>query len=115
MAVHMPSVEEITKNFCHTILPQIIGQPTYERIYKIHKLLMENAATMDTTVGGGAHGHLGLVLTGQHYLQLTGGKLCITKQSWTKPGTTKSLHGASQVGKSPHNSPPTADNVSEVP
>eukprot|EP00957_Ditylum_brightwellii_P106836 8150585-Ditylum_brightwellii.AAC.1 len=95
MVVNAPSVEKITKSFRHTILPQIVGQPTYERIYKIHKLLMENTATMDTTVGGGAHGHLGLVLTGQHYLQLTRGKLCTTEQSGTKPSTTKSLYGAS--------------------
>eukprot|EP00957_Ditylum_brightwellii_P126175 9619510-Ditylum_brightwellii.AAC.1 len=33
---------------------------------------MENEATINTAVGGGAYDHLGLVLTGQRYIQLTG-------------------------------------------
>eukprot|EP00957_Ditylum_brightwellii_P120577 9198268-Ditylum_brightwellii.AAC.1 len=33
---------------------------------------MENAASIDTTIGGGLHGHLGLVITPARYLQLTG-------------------------------------------
>eukprot|EP00957_Ditylum_brightwellii_P175726 13380238-Ditylum_brightwellii.AAC.1 len=72
MAVNVPSMEEITKSFRHTNLPQVVGLPSYEKIYEVHKLLMENAATINSMVGGGAHDHLGLTLTGQRYLQQTG-------------------------------------------
>eukprot|EP00957_Ditylum_brightwellii_P172214 13109925-Ditylum_brightwellii.AAC.1 len=33
---------------------------------------MKNVVIIGTTIGGGAHGHLSLVLTGRRYLQLTG-------------------------------------------
>eukprot|EP00957_Ditylum_brightwellii_P188784 14369841-Ditylum_brightwellii.AAC.1 len=33
---------------------------------------MENAASIDTTIAGGQHGHLGLVIMPARYLQLTG-------------------------------------------
>eukprot|EP00957_Ditylum_brightwellii_P025439 1923662-Ditylum_brightwellii.AAC.1 len=76
MVVNATSVEEITKSFCYMVLLQIMGQPKYECIYKIHKLMMKNAATISTTSRGGAHGHLRLILTGQCYMQLMGVILC---------------------------------------
>eukprot|EP00957_Ditylum_brightwellii_P197305 15031882-Ditylum_brightwellii.AAC.2 len=76
---------------------------------------MENTATIHTTVGGGAHGHLSLILTVQRYLQLMEVNFVPQKQSGTTPGTTKSIYGTSRARKSLHHPPPTTDNISEVP
>eukprot|EP00957_Ditylum_brightwellii_P072573 5515048-Ditylum_brightwellii.AAC.1 len=45
----------------------------YETIHRIHKILEENATLVYSNLGGGAHGHLALVLTpAGHYQQVTG-------------------------------------------
>eukprot|EP00957_Ditylum_brightwellii_P007305 554938-Ditylum_brightwellii.AAC.1 len=67
-----PSVEDISKVFPQTFIPKIPGEPDYKQLYKVHRLLMENAALIDTMIGGGLHGHPGLVITPARYLQLTG-------------------------------------------
>eukprot|EP00957_Ditylum_brightwellii_P088093 6710498-Ditylum_brightwellii.AAC.1 len=66
-----PSVEDITKVFPQTFIPKIPGEPDYKQLYEVHLLLIENAASIDTTIGGGHHGHLGLVITPARCLQLT--------------------------------------------
>eukprot|EP00957_Ditylum_brightwellii_P136601 10417565-Ditylum_brightwellii.AAC.1 len=58
-----PSVEDITKVFPQTFIPKIASEPDYKQLYKVHRHLMENAASINTTFGGGLHGHLGLVIT----------------------------------------------------
>eukprot|EP00957_Ditylum_brightwellii_P112076 8546063-Ditylum_brightwellii.AAC.1 len=58
-----PSVEDITKVFPQTFISKIPGEPDYKLLYEVHRLLMENAALIDTTIDGGLHGHLGLVIT----------------------------------------------------
>eukprot|EP00957_Ditylum_brightwellii_P163901 12478183-Ditylum_brightwellii.AAC.1 len=72
MANMAPSVEVISKVFPQTFIPKIPGEPDYKQLYKVHRLLMENAASIDTIIGGGLHGHLALVITPARYLQLTG-------------------------------------------
>eukprot|EP00957_Ditylum_brightwellii_P166827 12697950-Ditylum_brightwellii.AAC.1 len=39
----------------------------------VHNLIMENAASVATTLGGGNHGHLALVMNSTWYLALSGG------------------------------------------
>eukprot|EP00957_Ditylum_brightwellii_P127440 9717970-Ditylum_brightwellii.AAC.1 len=72
MAIKAPPIDDITKLFTHLILPNIVGQPTYQANYEVHKLLMENASTIPPTIGGGNHGHLGQVIKAPKFLQLTG-------------------------------------------
>eukprot|EP00957_Ditylum_brightwellii_P151033 11500622-Ditylum_brightwellii.AAC.1 len=67
-----PSVEDIAKVFPQTFIPKILSEPDYKQLYEVHRLLMENTALIDTTIAGGLHGHLGLVITQARYLQLTG-------------------------------------------
>eukprot|EP00957_Ditylum_brightwellii_P031589 2395451-Ditylum_brightwellii.AAC.1 len=66
-----PSVEGINKVFPNQLIPRIVGKPTYQQLYEVHKLLMENASSIEATFGGGMHGHLGLVLTPARYMQIT--------------------------------------------
>eukprot|EP00957_Ditylum_brightwellii_P117533 8964173-Ditylum_brightwellii.AAC.1 len=62
MAINASLIDTITKSFLHPVLPSVVGQLTYEAIYEIHKLIMENASAIPSTVGGGNQGHLGLVI-----------------------------------------------------
>eukprot|EP00957_Ditylum_brightwellii_P072114 5481668-Ditylum_brightwellii.AAC.1 len=71
MARKAPTVEEIINNFPHPTVPRITGEPTYNTIHTVHKILQENAASIHSNKGGGADGHLALVLTLGHYQQVT--------------------------------------------
>ena len=53
--------------FEHPNLTKIHGEPTFEGIRQLHKELMVNAQTVYSDLGGGAHGHLGLVLSPRRY------------------------------------------------
>jgi hypothetical protein len=58
--------------FPHPILPKIVGQPNYERLRSMKKKLKANAASVQSDLGGGKFGHLGLVLDDVTYNALTG-------------------------------------------
>ena len=57
--------------FEHPTLTKIHGEPTFEGIRTIHQELMINAQTVHSDLGGGAHGHLGLVLSPRRYALLS--------------------------------------------
>ena len=57
--------------FQYPDLTQIHGEPTYESLRVIQNQLKANARSVHTTLGGGQHGHLGLVLTPAQYALLS--------------------------------------------
>eukprot|EP00957_Ditylum_brightwellii_P169812 12925438-Ditylum_brightwellii.AAC.1 len=59
-------------NFIHPTVLTVMGEPTYRAIHTMHKILQKNDASAHSNVGGGAHGHLALVLTHGHYQQVMG-------------------------------------------
>lgn len=61
------------------ILPKIVGKPTYEKLRELKKHLKANAANVQSDLGGGAFGHLGLVLDDATYQALT------NNQQYTRP------------------------------
>ena len=54
------------------LLPKIVGRPTFDKLRSLKKYLRQNAASVRSDLGGGAHGHLGLILNDAAYLALTG-------------------------------------------
>jgi hypothetical protein len=56
-------VEDVISSFPHPILPKVQGELDYQTIHAIRKLLQENARAIDTHLGGGALGHLGLIVS----------------------------------------------------
>jgi hypothetical protein len=62
-----PSVEDIIASFPHPILPTVQGEPDYHTIHAIRKLLQANARSVDSHLGGGALGHLGLIVSVAEY------------------------------------------------
>ena len=57
------SVESIIAKFPIKTLSVITGEPDYEIINTMIKDLYSNAASLQTTLGGGKHGHIGLVMS----------------------------------------------------
>jgi len=52
---------------------KIHGQPTDHDVTLLEKELIAIAATIPTTLGGGNHGHAGLIIEPMKYLTMTGG------------------------------------------
>ena len=60
-------VDYRTTVFEYPTLTKIHGEPTFEGIKTLHKELMINAQMVHSDLGGGAYGHLGLVLSPCRY------------------------------------------------
>ena len=63
------SVDDIIAKFPMKNLPIISGEPDYDSINTMVQFLYGNAASLPTTLGGGQHGHIGLIMT--HILYAT--------------------------------------------
>jgi hypothetical protein len=65
------TVDAIVAKFPVKILPLINGEPDYDAINHMVQTLYGNAASLSTTLGGGAHGHIGIIMTPPLYATLT--------------------------------------------
>eukprot|EP00957_Ditylum_brightwellii_P091832 6991998-Ditylum_brightwellii.AAC.1 len=65
--------EEVQSKFLYKTLPHCNREPNYEYIHDVMMVLYANAAVVPTTLGGGAHGHIGLVMKVGLYGTLSGG------------------------------------------
>ena len=66
MTSSVPSVKDITNTF-PTPITKITGEPNYESLKNLKDQLKANAASIPTTLGGGNHGYLGLILSPATY------------------------------------------------
>jgi hypothetical protein len=66
------TVEDVVESFPHPILPTVQGDPDYQTIHAIQKLLQANVRAIDTHLGGGALGHLGIIVSEARYTQSYG-------------------------------------------
>jgi hypothetical protein len=65
------TVEDVIASFPHPILPTVQGEPEYQIIHAIRKLLQANARANGTHLGRGALGHLGLIVSDASYAMVT--------------------------------------------
>ena len=65
------TVDKIIETFPLPTLTRIVGQPTYEHIQELNEEINANAASIVTTRGGGAHGHLALTVSPAVYATLS--------------------------------------------
>jgi hypothetical protein len=56
-------VKDAIARFHHPILPAVQDEPDYQKMHAIQKLLQANAQAIDTHLGGGPLGHLGLIIS----------------------------------------------------
>jgi hypothetical protein len=65
------SVADLVAKCSVKTLPIITGEPDYPSIGQTIQTLYGNAASLPTTIGGGAHGHIGLIMITIFYATLT--------------------------------------------
>jgi hypothetical protein len=66
-----PTVESILGRFRHKTLDRIEGLPDFASLTKLRKQVKDNAASIRTTAGGGAHGYLGIILSPPEYARVS--------------------------------------------
>lgn len=66
----MTSIDYVSTYFPHKNTTKIIGRPTYDNLKELRNHLKANAASVTSDLGGGAHGHLGLVVPAAEYQTL---------------------------------------------
>jgi hypothetical protein len=65
------TVEDVMASFPHPVLPAVQGEPDYQTIHATRKFLQANSRAIDTHLGGGTLGHLGLIISDASYAQIT--------------------------------------------
>jgi hypothetical protein len=56
--------------FPHSSLPKVTGEPTFEYLKVIRRLLNTKDMSVASYVGGGRHGHLGIIMTNDEYFAI---------------------------------------------
>jgi hypothetical protein len=57
------TVEGVIASFPHPVMPSVPGEQDYHSLHAIRKMLRANAHSIDTHLGGGAFGHLGIIIS----------------------------------------------------
>ena len=53
--------------FEYKVLPRIVGEPTFGALHEMLKQLKANATSVPCTLGGGANGYLGILVSANQY------------------------------------------------
>jgi hypothetical protein len=61
------TVEDVLASFPHPILPTVEDEPDYQTVHATRKFLQANSLAIDTHLGGGTLGHLGLIISDASY------------------------------------------------
>jgi hypothetical protein len=72
------TVAEIINGFTNPVLPKIDNEPIFEKIQVTNRLLNTNAISIPSMAGGGAHGHLGIIMNQVEYAS-------ISSSPWVEP------------------------------
>jgi hypothetical protein len=64
------NIDYIKTYFEFPTLTKVHGEPTYESLQEIKDEIKANAASVESELGGGVNGHLGLVLTPEEYTRV---------------------------------------------
>jgi hypothetical protein len=62
--------DELIVGFAHSSLPKVTGEPMFEDLKVIRRLLNTNAMSVSSYVGRGRHGHLGIIMTNEEYFAI---------------------------------------------
>jgi hypothetical protein len=96
------TVDDVMASFPHPVLPTVQGEPDYQTIHATRKFFQANLRAIDTHLGGGTLGHLGLIISDASYAMISP-----TTDSgptlWTSPQAP---------GRAPANTDGTASQIS---
>jgi hypothetical protein len=90
------TVEDIIASFPHPVLPTVQGETDYQTIHAIRKSLQANSRAIDTHLGGGTLGHLGLIVSDASYAMIAPATDA-GPTLWTNPQSPRA--GPSQHGR----------------
>jgi hypothetical protein len=62
--------DELVAGFPHSSLPKVTGEPTFDDLKVIRRILNTNAMSVSSYEGGGRHGHLGIIMTNEEYFAI---------------------------------------------
>jgi hypothetical protein len=62
--------DELIAGFPHSSLSKVTGEPTFEDLKVIRRLLNTNAMSISSYVGGGCHGNLGIIMMNEEYFAI---------------------------------------------
>jgi hypothetical protein len=62
--------DELIAVFPHSSLPKVTGEPTFEDLKVIRRLLNTNVMSVSSYVGGGSRRHLGKIMTKEEYFSI---------------------------------------------
>jgi hypothetical protein len=65
------TVEDVITSFPHPVLPTVQVKPDCQTIHAIRKSLQANSRAIDTHLGGGTLGHLGLIVSDASLAMIT--------------------------------------------
>jgi hypothetical protein len=68
MATSTP--DELIAGFPHSSLPKVTGEPTFEDLKVIWRILITSAMSVESYKGGGRHVHLGIIMTNEEYFAI---------------------------------------------
>jgi hypothetical protein len=64
------TIEDGMASFPHPVLPTVQGEPDYQTIHATRKFLQANSRAIDTHLGSGTLGHLGLIISDASYTMI---------------------------------------------
>jgi hypothetical protein len=64
------AVEDVMASFPHPVLPTVQGEPDHQTIHATRRFLQANSRAIDTHLGGGTLGHLGLIISDDSYAMI---------------------------------------------
>jgi hypothetical protein len=62
--------DELIAGFPHSSLPKVTGEPIFEDLKVICRLLNTNSMSVASYEGGGRHGHLDIIMTNEEYFAI---------------------------------------------
>jgi hypothetical protein len=62
--------DELIAGFPHSSLTKVTGEPTFEDLKVIRRLLNTNAMSVASCEGGGRHGHLCIIMINEEYFAI---------------------------------------------
>jgi hypothetical protein len=62
--------DELVVGFTHSSFLKVAGEPTFEDLKVIRRLLNTNPMSVASYEGGGFHGHLGIIMTNEEYFAI---------------------------------------------
>jgi hypothetical protein len=77
-------VEDVMASFPHPVLPTVQGESDYQTIHATRKFLQANSRAIDTHLGGGTLGQLGLIISDASYAMIAS-TTDATPILWTNP------------------------------